>query len=70
MSAAQARALKLKPLGYFIDYVVTGVPEGVMGIGPVSAVRELLRRNTLQLQDDDDVCPGVDVEWNARLGVG
>ncbi|MEW5742072.1 MAG: thiolase family protein [Myxococcota bacterium] len=53
MSEAKAKALGVKPLGTFVDYVVAGVPPDIMGIGPVPAIRKLLERNKLQVKDID-----------------
>lgn len=53
MSEAKAKALGVTPLGYFIDFVVAGVPPDIMGIGPVPAVRKLLAKNKLTVQDID-----------------
>jgi acetyl-CoA acyltransferase len=53
MSEAKAKELGVKPLGYFVDYVVAGVPPDIMGIGPVPAVRKLLERNKLSVKDID-----------------
>ncbi|MBE2253825.1 MAG: thiolase family protein [Myxococcus sp.] len=53
MSEAKAKELGVKPLGYFIDYAVAGVPPDIMGIGPVPAVRKLLERNKLTVKDID-----------------
>ncbi|MBL8923071.1 MAG: thiolase family protein [Myxococcaceae bacterium] len=53
MSEAKAKELGVKPLGYFIDYVVVGVPPDIMGIGPVPAVKKLLERNKLTVKDID-----------------
>ena len=50
--AAQERGLK--PIARLIDYAVTGVEPGVMGIGPVSAVKKLYERTGLT-NDDMDV---------------
>ena len=43
--AAEERGLK--PMAKLIDYAVTGVEPGLMGIGPVSAVRKLYERTGL-----------------------
>ena len=43
--AAEERGLK--PMARLVDYAVTGVEPGVMGIGPVSAVRKLYKRTGL-----------------------
>jgi acetyl-CoA acyltransferase len=53
MSEARAKALGVKPLGYFVDFAVAGVPPDIMGIGPVPAVRKLLERNKLAVKDID-----------------
>jgi acetyl-CoA acyltransferase len=53
MSEAKAQALGVKPLGYFIDLQVAGVPPDIMGIGPVPAVRKLLAKNNLKVEDID-----------------
>ena len=45
----------MKPLGYFVDFAVAGVPPDLMGIGPVPAVRKLLARNKLTVADLDVV---------------
>jgi acetyl-CoA C-acetyltransferase len=50
--AAEDRGLK--PVAKLIDYAVTGVEPGIMGIGPVSAVRRLYERTGLS-NDDIDV---------------
>ncbi len=51
MSEAKAKALGVKPLGYFVDFQVAGVPPDIMGIGPVPAVRKLLAKNKLEPKD-------------------
>jgi acetyl-CoA C-acetyltransferase len=43
--AAEERGLK--PMARFVDYAVAGVEPGVMGIGPVPAVRKLYKRTGL-----------------------
>jgi acetyl-CoA acyltransferase len=53
MSEAKAKELGVKPLGYFIDFTVAGVPPDIMGIGPVPAIRKLLERNKLTVADID-----------------
>ncbi len=53
MSEAKAKELGVKPLGYFVDFVVAGVPPDIMGIGPVPAIRKLLERNKLTVKDID-----------------
>jgi acetyl-CoA acyltransferase len=53
MSEEKAKELGVKPLGYFVDFVVAGVPPDIMGIGPVPAVRKLLAKNKLEVKDID-----------------
>ncbi|MGO9433113.1 MAG: acetyl-CoA C-acyltransferase family protein [Terracidiphilus sp.] len=49
--AAEKRGLK--PIARLIDYAVTGVEPGVMGIGPISAVRKLYERTGLATEQID-----------------
>ena len=53
MSEEKAKALGVKPLGYFIDFQVAGVPPEIMGVGPVPAVKKLLAKNNLKVEDID-----------------
>lgn len=53
MSEEKAKALGVKPLGYFVDFQVAGVPPEIMGIGPVPAVRKLLEKNKLDASKID-----------------
>ena len=53
MSEKKAKELGVKPLGYFIDFAVAGVPPDIMGIGPVPAVKKLLAKNKLTVKDID-----------------
>ncbi len=53
MSEEKAKELGVKPLGYFLDFQVAGVPPEVMGIGPVPAVKKLLAKNKLKVEDID-----------------
>ncbi|MDX9722770.1 MAG: thiolase family protein [Myxococcota bacterium] len=55
MSEEKAAALGLKPLGYFHSLQVAGVPPEIMGTGPVPAVRKLLAKNGLRIEDIDVV---------------
>jgi len=52
-SEAFARELDLEPLGTFAGSAVAGVDPRVMGIGPVPAVRKLLDRAGLAIDDVD-----------------
>lgn len=53
MSKAKADALGVKPLGYLRMFVTAGVDPAIMGIGPVPAVRKLLARTGLTLDQID-----------------
>ncbi len=53
MSEEKAKELGVKPLGYFLDFQVAGVPPDIMGVGPVPAVRKLLAKNNLKVEDID-----------------
>ena len=53
MSEEKAKALGVKPLGYFHDIQVVGVEPDIMGIGPVPAIRRLIERSELNLEDID-----------------
>ncbi len=51
MTAQQAATLGLKPLVRFAGSAAAGVPPEIMGVGPVPAVRKLLAKTGLKLQD-------------------
>lgn len=53
MSDEYVRALGLKPLATFIQAAVVGVPADVMGIGPVPAIRKLLKNVGMTINDID-----------------
>jgi acetyl-CoA acyltransferase len=53
MSAAKAKALGLKGLGYLRAYTTVGVDPDIMGIGPVPAVKKLLAQTKLSVKDID-----------------
>lgn len=52
-SADRAKAAGLKPLGFFRAFVVAGVPPEIMGIGPVPAVRKLLAKTGMKIDQID-----------------
>ena len=52
-SEGRARALGVEPLGVFRGSAVAGVDPAVMGIGPVPAVRKLLDRVGIGLEEID-----------------
>jgi acetyl-CoA C-acetyltransferase len=53
MEERAAKDRGLKPIAKLIDYAVAGVEPGVMGIGPVSAVKKLYQRTGLSNKDID-----------------
>jgi acetyl-CoA acyltransferase len=53
MSKAKADALGIKALAYFRGFQVAGVAPDIMGIGPVPAVRKLLAKHGLTVNDID-----------------
>lgn len=62
MSAEKANELGVTPLAYFRSFATVGVDPSVMGIGPISAVRKLLAKTNLTI-DDIDV-----IELNEAFG--
>jgi 3-oxoadipyl-CoA thiolase len=52
-SEEKARALGIEPLGAFEGSAVAGVDPAVMGIGPVPAVRKLLGRSSIAVEEID-----------------
>lgn len=53
LSDAKAKALSVKPLARMRGYTVQGVPPEIMGIGPVPAIRALLKQTGLSIEDID-----------------
>lgn len=53
MSADEAASLGLRPLARLVQACVVGVPPEIMGIGPVPAIRRLLDRTGLTVEDID-----------------
>ncbi len=62
MSADKAEELGVTPLAYFRSFATAGVDPSIMGIGPIPAVRKLLAKNKLTI-DDIDV-----IELNEAFG--
>src|SRR5207302_11326593 len=52
-SAERAKTLGVKPLGFFRHFAVAGVPPDIMGIGPVPAIRKLLKQAGLTVDQID-----------------
>ncbi|HET7743320.1 MAG TPA: acetyl-CoA C-acyltransferase [Gaiellaceae bacterium] len=52
-SEEKARALGIEPLGAFVGSAAAGVDPRVMGVGPIPAVRKLLARTGISLDDVD-----------------
>ncbi|SFJ54444.1 acetyl-CoA C-acetyltransferase [Thermoflavimicrobium dichotomicum] len=53
MSRAKAESMGLEILAKVSAYAVAGVDPNIMGIGPVPAIRKLLKRTGLKLEDID-----------------
>jgi acetyl-CoA acyltransferase len=53
MAADRAKELGKKPRAYFRAFAVAGVPPAIMGIGPVPAVRKLLAKTGLTVDQID-----------------
>lgn len=51
MSGTRAKQLGVKPRAKILGYAVVGVDPAIMGIGPVPAIRTLLQKTGLRLQD-------------------
>jgi 3-oxoadipyl-CoA thiolase len=52
-SEERARELGVEPLGAFVGSAVAGVDPAVMGVGPIPAVRKLLDRTGVAVEDVD-----------------
>lgn len=55
MERQSAEREGLKPMARLVNFAMTGVEPGLMGIGPVSAVRKVLQRAGLNLEQIDVV---------------
>jgi acetyl-CoA acyltransferase len=53
MPEEDARALGLKPLAKLVQAAVVGVPPEIMGVGPVPAIRALLKKTGMTVADID-----------------
>mmetsp|Transcript_4092 Transcript_4092/g.8831 ORF Transcript_4092/g.8831 Transcript_4092/m.8831 type:complete len:402 (-) Transcript_4092:78-1283(-) len=52
-SADAVKKHNLKPMARIVSYAIAGVPPEIMGIGPVPAIQEALRRANLTIDDMD-----------------
>jgi len=52
-TAAEAAAKKLQPLGRVVGAAAVGVPPELMGMGPAPAIRAVLQKAKMKLQDVD-----------------
>src|SRR6185503_12198343 len=53
VSEDEVKRRNLKPIARIIDYAIAGVDPKIMGIGPVSAVRKLLSKTGMKLDQFD-----------------
>src|SRR5690606_34404966 len=53
MSEERAQALGLEPMGYLVGWAAAGCEPGIMGIGPVPAVKKRFARTGLSFKDMD-----------------
>jgi acetyl-CoA acyltransferase len=53
MSGDKARALGVKGLGYLRGFATAGVDPAIMGIGPIPAIRKLLAKTNMKLDQID-----------------
>ena len=53
MSERMVRELGVEPMGRLIGFALAGVPPEIMGIGPVEAIRKVLKQTGLTLDDID-----------------
>jgi acetyl-CoA C-acetyltransferase len=51
VSESEASRRKLKPLARIVDYTIAGVDPKMMGVGPVPAIRKLLTKTGLKMDD-------------------
>lgn len=53
MSDSKAQELGVKPLAHFVSFAVDGLDPAYMGLGPIYAVEEVLKKSKLTLDDMD-----------------
>ncbi|HEX7071315.1 MAG TPA: thiolase family protein [Rhodothermales bacterium] len=51
VSSEVVKELELEPIGRLIGFALAGVPPELMGIGPIEAIRKVLRQTGLELED-------------------
>ena len=51
MSKEKAKAMNLEPMGKIVAYASAGVDPAYMGLGPIPAVRKVLKKTGLYLRD-------------------
>ncbi|MGW8428350.1 thiolase family protein [Peribacillus simplex] len=51
MTRSKANELGLKPMAKILDWAVAGISPDVMGLGPVPAVKKLLKRTGMKMDD-------------------
>ncbi|WP_270182184.1 thiolase family protein [Alkalihalobacillus sp. CinArs1] len=51
MSEEKAKALNVEPLARVVDWTTSGVSPEIMGVGPVPAVKKLLEKTNMSLQE-------------------
>ena len=55
MSEERARQLEIKPLARIIASAVSGIDPEIMGVGPIEAVRRVLKQSGMSIEDVDVV---------------
>ena len=51
MSEERARQLEIKPLARIIASAVSGIDPEIMGVGPIEAIRKVLKRAGMSIGD-------------------
>jgi acetyl-CoA C-acetyltransferase len=55
MSEERARQLEIKPLARIVASAVSGIDPEIMGVGPIEAVRKVLKQSGMSIEDVDVV---------------
>ena len=53
ISEERAKQLDIKPMARIVNYAICGVEPSIMGIGPVPAIKKLLEKTNIRLEDID-----------------